>query len=212
MAEKEIQVMSFLTNPKPYDAYKKADIDAIENSLQNDELTPMERRKLEKIYKNCLFLQAHSFDEKTRFLDEDTRRKLRQRKLEEMKQEKEKTLHFRKLIVRAGIIALLATGSGIGYKVYYDNKVKPIKIVNEDYNRIVTNITVKDGQTLYSIATELYSNLPDDVKKIKTVESLTDELVRMNGLKDKNLIKSGQVLLVPSYDLKEELNNSKSYQ
>lgn len=211
MAEKEIQVMDFLKNSKPYDAYKKADIDAIENSLQNDELTPMERRKLEKIYKNCLFLQAHSFDEKTRFLDEDTRRRLRQRRLEEMKQEKEKTLHFRKLIVRAGIIALLATGSGIGYKVYHDTKIKPIEFVNENYAFVVKEITIKDGQTLTSIAKEIYDNLPDDVKKIKTVKSLKDELVRMNGLKDENLIIRGQTLYIPSYELKDKSNNIKNY-
>lgn len=211
MAEKEIQVMDFLKNSKPYDAYKKADIDAIENSLQNDELTPMERRKLEKIYKNCLFLQAHSFDEKTRFLDEDTRRRLRQRRLEEMKQEKEKTLHFRKLIVRAGIIALLTTGSGIGYKVYHDTKIKPIEFVNENYAFVVKEITIKDGQTLTSIAKEIYDNLPDDVKKIKTVKSLKDELVRMNGLKDENLIIRGQTLYIPSYELKDKSNNIKNY-
>ena len=94
MANKEL-ALEFLKNPKPYNTYKKGDIEIIEKALENGNLSPMQRRSLEVIYKNCMFLQEHSFDSRTRHLEEDAGHELRQRKIEQMKQEKEKSLHFK---------------------------------------------------------------------------------------------------------------------
>lgn len=211
MAEKEIQVLDFINHPKPFDAYKQVDIDAIESSLQNDALTPMERRKLEKIYQNCLFLQARSFDEKTQFMNEDVRKRLRERRIEEMKIEKQKSLHFKKMIIRAGMIALLATGTGVGFKLYYDKEIKPIKILNS-YDKTYTSIEIKSGDTLSAIAEAIYNTYPMEVKVNLTLEKLKEEIININHIDDADEIIAGQKLIIPNkYLPKEEKETKKLY-
>lgn len=214
MARKEIEVVSFVSsNEKPYDAYKKVDIEAIENSLENDNLTPMERRKLEVIYQNCLLLQKNSFNEKTRFLEEKTKSELRARRIQEMKQEKEKTLHARKIVIRAGIIALLAAGSIGGIKLYHDTQIKPIKILNEEYDKIYSSVTVENGQTLSEIAKEIYKNYPQDVKDVRTLDDLINEIANMNHIENINDIRQGQMLVIPKQyvEAEDEISTDKTY-
>lgn len=184
------------------------------NILTNENLNPIVRKTWETRYKNYMLLQKN-MSEKEYYMQELTvdnnSRVISRERIEQMKKEKEKSLHFRKIMVRAGMVGLLLAGSGIGLKVYHDVKVKPIKIVNENYNYIPTTIVVSEGQTLTSIATELYANYPEDVQNIKSLNDIIDELVKMNNLKDRNEIREGQKLFVPTYSLKEEVDNSKNY-
>lgn len=213
MAEKEIQVFDFMKQNNLYIDYQNIDINDIERKLENDNLTAIERRRLEAIHKNCMLLKKDAFTDKTNFLEDETRREFRKKRLEEMKKVKEKTLHARKILIRAGIITLLASGGIGGLKIYHDTQIKPIEIINEKYDKTYSSIEVEKDQTLTDIAEKIYESYPDDVKKVKTINDLINEIVNTNHIEDPNKIRSGQTLIVPSGYVEsiDEISNDKTY-
>lgn len=213
MAEKDVQILNFMKDNNLYHDYSNISIEELDAKLENGHLKPIERKALEARRKNLELLNKKTLIEKTNFLSEETKTEQRKQRIEEMKKEKEKVLHARKILVRVGIITLLATGSAISFKVYHDHKVKPIQIINENYDKIYSSIIVEKGQTLTDIAKQVYEKYPEEVKKIKSLNDVINEIVQTNHIQDLNEIRSGQKLIIPKQyiEINDETENIKLY-
>ena len=68
----------------------------------------------------------------------------------------------------------------------------------DELYKYYTNITVRQGDTLWEIAEE---RLKDEqtASGYKTVHSFVKEIIALNHLKDRNYLMAGQKLIVPYY-------------
>lgn len=125
----------------------------------------------------------------------------------ELLEKSNKKVKYKKIAVYATFITMALAGV-TATKVHRDNVEKRIAILSE--NKTFKSIEIKKGDTIESIAKKLYSELPEDKKVYITLADLKKEIVRMNGLVDPDMIKSGNYLIVPYYlEEVEEVNLSK---
>lgn len=192
-----------------------------EELLKNPNLPSMQRKIYETYIQNYYlrnipvekreeYLKEHSFDKNTNFLNDQDRSAYRKQKLSEMKNQKEKSLHFKKVVLGTGIATLLVAGTLTSLKLHYDGLGAKMTTVRENYDKEYDEIRVQPGQTLEQISREVYMNLPEDVKKITSPGKILNNIARENPqIKNPNQIQAGWLLRVPVYELKQE--ESKTY-
>lgn len=114
----------------------------------------------------------------------------------ELLEKSNKKVKYKKIAVYGTFITMALAGV-TATKIHKDNMEKRAIILNE--NKSFKSIGIEKGDTIESIAKELYNELPEDKKAYITFTDLKDEIVKMNGLTNPDNIKADSNLIVPYY-------------
>lgn len=146
--------------------------------------TSLEKRKEEAKKLNEEFYKSHN---KRQLLEKNNRKRM-----------------YGKIAVCGGLILMLSTGVGI--RLHRDYVVRRAVILNE--NKTFTSYEIQKGDTITSIVTKYYNELPEDKKQYISLEQYKNEIIATNNLTMPDLITAGNHLIVPYY-LEEEVNLKK---
>lgn len=163
----------------------------IKNMLYYGRLLPYKREKLEQLCREW-----------------KREEKEQSKKIEKREQIKRK-LHFKKIVVRAGLIALLTTVPAVSLKVYRDYK-QNIEVKGR-YDLSSKTITIKSGDTIISIAKKIHADLPEDLQEVETVHEVISTICRMNPkIENIDKIQNGWEIDIPVYTPKMEETKTKN--
>ena len=102
-------------------------------------------------------------------------------------------------IVRRQKLVLILFASLILFAIFFLRNSLKLEAQNEDYIpkcKYYKMVTVHVGDNLSQIAEDFY-----DADEYDDMNSFIDEICSINGLSDSNMIKAGENLVVPYYDI-----------
>lgn len=154
--------------------------------ILDSDKTNLERRKEEAKKLNEEFYKSHN---KRQLLEKNNRKRL-----------------YGKIAVCGGLILVLSTGVGI--RLHRDYVVRRAVILNE--NKTFTSYEIQKGDTITSIATKYYNQLPEDKKQYISLNQYKNEIIATNNLIMPDLITAGNHLIIPYY-LEDEISLKNNY-
>lgn len=194
----EIQVVSFMNKNN----YRNINtIPEIVKRLEDPSLSRIERRELETKLKNLQIRNTKDVSSKKKIIQDKKQPK------------KNIKLTAKKIVIYAGFATMITAGTVKGIKMYHDYQEhkEAVEFVRENYFNTIREYEIKKGQTLTSIAEDVYNNLPEDVQKATSVSSLMNEIAKLNNMINPNDIKYGEYIWVPKYKSIDEMEQSKTY-
>lgn len=192
MKEKEIQVI----NLTPWDI-----IVEYEEKLKDPNLSLAKRKTYETYLKNYR-LRVMNMQEKQDAILQDYSEK-QVTKEQPKKQQKKQTLTPKKIMIAAAFTALVATTGFTGFKI--QNRIERREVFGT-YNQQYKYYEIQPGDTLYSIANNVYEGYPEDIKKLRTVQDVVNEIQRSNHIINVDFIKYGtKIVVLDKYIPKEEV-------
>ena len=190
MEEKEIQ----LININPTDVIRE-----YETKLQDPNLPFIKRKTYETYLKNYELRNMNMQEKQDVILKENSKKQ----DVVSKEQPKKQTLTPKKIMIAAAFTALVATTGFTGFKI--QNRIERREVFGT-YNQQYKYYEIQPGDTLYSIANNVYEGYPEDIKKYRTVQDVVNEIQRSNHIINEDYIKYGtKIVVLDKYIPKEEV-------